>query len=107
MGTHPIFESDFDCLTEMEKLKQGWNYGTTKRSTKKESESTQSEQKKGMTVREHMTQPMSDHEWFLLVMLLVLIATFLIVYFNPLDNPLKEKKVETNDFPASDFTNDY
>ena len=53
-------------------------------------------------------RPMSDHEWFLLVMLLVLIATFLIVYFNPLENPLKEKKVETNDFPAADqFTNDY
>ena len=38
----------------MEKLKQGWNYGTTKRATKKENE--QIEQKKGMTVREHMTQ---------------------------------------------------
>ena len=38
----------------MEKLKQGWNYGTTKRATKKENELT--EQKKGMTVREHMTQ---------------------------------------------------
>ena len=38
----------------MEKLKQGWNYGTTKRTTKKENE--QNEQKKGMTVREHMTQ---------------------------------------------------
>ena len=48
---------------------------------------------------------MSDHEWFLLVMLLVLIATFLIVYFNPMDNPLKEKKVETNDFPAADEFN--
>merc|ERR1711937_224222 len=103
MGTHPIFESDFDCLTEMEKIKQGWNYGTTKRATKKENE--QIEQKKGMTVREHMTQPMSDHEWFLLVMLLVLIATFLIVYFNPLENPLKEQKVETNDFPAADQFN--
>lgn len=38
----------------MEKIKQGWNYGTTKRATKKENEQT--EQKKGMTVREHMTQ---------------------------------------------------
>merc|ERR1712131_468369 len=85
---------DFDCLTEMEKLKQGWNYGTTKRSTKKEDETKQNEQNKGMTVREHMTQPMSDHEWFLFVMLLVLIATFLIVYFNPLENPLTEKKLK-------------
>ena len=41
---------------EMEKLKQGWNYGTTKRSTKKEDETKQNEQNKGMTVREHMTQ---------------------------------------------------
>ena len=53
-------------------------------------------------------RPMSDHEWFLFVMLLVLIATFLIVYFNPLENPLTEKKVETNDFPAADqFANDF
>ena len=51
---------------------------------------------------------MSDHEWFLFVMLLVLIATFLLVYFNPLENPLKEKKVETNDFPAADqYANDF
>ena len=41
----------------MEKIKQGWNYGTTKRATKKENE--QIEQKKGMTVREHMTQYVS------------------------------------------------
>ena len=41
---------------EMEKLKQGWNYGTTKRTTKKEDEAKLNEQKKGMTVREHMTQ---------------------------------------------------
>ena len=38
----------------MEKIKQGWNYGTTKRTTKKENE--QNETKKRMTVREHMTQ---------------------------------------------------
>ena len=42
--------------SEMEKLKQGWNYGTTKRTTKKEDEAKLNEQKKGMTVREHMTQ---------------------------------------------------
>jgi len=24
MGTHPIFESDFDCLTELNELAQIW-----------------------------------------------------------------------------------
>merc|ERR1712037_466794 len=30
MGTHPIFESDFDCLTELKLLKMGKNNGKRK-----------------------------------------------------------------------------
>ena len=41
---------------------------------------------------------MSDHEWMLLIMLLLLVATFLVVYFNPIENPLAEKKPEHNPF---------
>merc|ERR1712110_8929 len=31
MGTHPIFESDFDCLTEMEREKRSRNKGSSAR----------------------------------------------------------------------------
>merc|ERR1712131_82288 len=27
MGTHPIFESDFDCLTELNDVVEKWNHG--------------------------------------------------------------------------------
>ena len=42
-------------------------------------------------------RPMTDHEWMLFIMLLILIATFLVVYFNPIPNPLSEKKVDESD----------
>ena len=41
---------------------------------------------------------MTDHEWMLFVMLLVLVATFLVIYFNPIENPLAEKRKEPNPF---------
>ena len=40
----------------MDKLREGWNYGAKKRQTKVEDGDKETEPKKGMTVREHMTQ---------------------------------------------------
>ena len=43
-----------------------------------------------MTLRQHMCRSMETQEVFLLCALLLLIALFTFVFFNPLDNPLKD-----------------
>jgi len=73
----------------MERIKRSWNYGT-RQPQKENSEPEVPSPEPKMTLREHMCRSMERQEVFLLCALLLLIALFTFVFFNPLDNPLKD-----------------
>merc|ERR1711892_1272456 len=66
MGTHPIFESDFDCLTEFLKMAQGKkataegrvkkNLGKTKKGLKKQVKPRKENQIISKAVQQHLTK---------------------------------------------------
>ena len=93
----------------LEKYEKAWNFGVQKRKKPETPENSDSETsenenelpenpekapKEKVTLAGHMTRPLESQEFLLLLCLILLIAIFLFVFFNPdlMENPLKEDR---------------
>lgn len=78
----------------MEKASKAWNYGSKKDKNEKpllDEGSLSGPQGQKMTLGQHMTRKLELNELFLLIVLIFLMAIFIFIFLNPLENPLKEK----------------
>lgn len=80
-------------MDNIDSIKKSWNYGL-KKVGDKDDETLPDEPK--LTLREHMLRRLDWNEFFLLVALILLIAIFLYIFLNPLENPLKENERYNN-----------